>query len=376
MEIAAPADAAAVEDVPAALEDGEEDADDRFGLPFARAVANQNGGGRFRVNNHRVLLTFAALYEGELIVDRAFTELVEKCRGGCDEIVVCQELHSNPAEEARRWHIHAYVKSKNKWDTTDRAYFDISGGHAGRHLHPHIQSMGRGVDHRDRVINYVTKDYNYRMMLEGPYKMERRSDSEEVDPEAWGERVRDAPNAQAAAVAVRTHNPNVWYIQSDRIMKRKRQEDAAKAQVGAGWKLSDFTKPALAVTTRAQVLWGDSGAGKTAFAVAHFRHPLVCSTLDDLKKFDADVHDGIVLDDVDCSALTPEACIQLLDMDHDRSIQLRYHPACIPQGTPRVFTTNRAPEFIFPRANCREQRAAIERRYTATEVREKLFEEE
>ena len=100
--------------------------------------------------------------------------------------------------------------------------------------------MGRGVDHRDRVINYVTKDYNYRMLLEGPYKMERRSDSEEVDPEAWGERVRDAPNAQAAAVAVRTHNPNV----------------------------------------------------------------------------------------------------------------------------------------IFPRANCREQRAAIERRYTATEVREKLFEEE
>ena len=64
--------------------------------------------------------------------------------------------------------------------------------------------------------------------------MERRSDSEEVDPEAWGERVRDAPNAQAAAVAVRTHNPNAWYTQSDRIMKRKRQEDAAKAQVGAG----------------------------------------------------------------------------------------------------------------------------------------------
>ena len=219
------------------------------------------------MNNHRVLLTFAALYEGELIVDRAFTELVEKCRGGCDEIVVCQELHSNPAEEARRWHIHAYVKSKNKWDTTDRAYFDISGGHAGRHLHPHIQSMGRGVDHRDRVINYVTKDYNYRMMLEGPYKMERRSDSEEVDPEAWGERVRDAPNAQAAAVAVRTHNPNAWYTQSDRIMKRKRQEDAANAQVGAGWKLGDFTKAPLDVSARAQVLWGNSGAGKTAFAV-------------------------------------------------------------------------------------------------------------
>ena len=62
--------------------------------------------------------------------------------------------------------------------------------------------------------------------------------------------------------------------------------------------ISQVATPALAVTTRAQVLWGDSGAGKTAFAVAHFRHPLVCSTLDDLKKFDADVHDGIVLDDV------------------------------------------------------------------------------
>ena len=82
---------------------------------------------------------FISAAEGELTVERAHTELVEKCRGGCDEIVVCEELHSNPAEQARRWHIHAYVKSKNKWDTTDRAYFDISGGHAGRHLHPHIQ---------------------------------------------------------------------------------------------------------------------------------------------------------------------------------------------------------------------------------------------
>ena len=101
--------------------------DDRFELGCAHEIPNQFGGGAFRLNTSRILLTYAGLYENELGVDRAFEELVGKTRGGCREIIVCAELHERPADEARRHHIHAYVYSANKWDTRNRHYFDVRG---------------------------------------------------------------------------------------------------------------------------------------------------------------------------------------------------------------------------------------------------------
>jgi len=77
--------------------------------------------------------------------------------------------------------------------------------------------------------------------------------------------------------------------------------------VGEGYGLDDFTHTPLDVTGNAVVLHGTAGTGKTAFAVAHFVHPLLVSEMDGLKRFKKGFHDGIVFDDVDCSNMSPEA---------------------------------------------------------------------
>ena len=107
-----------ISDDEAALAAGEIEADDvpedRFTLECARdiphrAESENNHAVGFCVASYRVLLTGAALSENELTVERAHAELVENCRGGVHEIVVCQERHKHPEDHARRWHIHTYV---------------------------------------------------------------------------------------------------------------------------------------------------------------------------------------------------------------------------------------------------------------------------
>ena len=114
------------------------------------------------------------------------------------------------------------------------------------------------------------------------------------------------------------------------------------------------------------VLWGNSGCGKTEFAIAHFDHPLVVRRRDDLKRALGPT-DGIVFDDCDFSAWQPEDVICLLSIAKPRTLPARYSDAFIEADVPMIFTTNKKPKAIFPRAHG-EQRKAIKRRYTDERV--------
>ncbi len=70
-----------VEAPPAAEVEAEPVQEYRVDLEFARDIPNQregdiNAAGGFRVANYRVLLTYSALHENELTIQRAFEELV------------------------------------------------------------------------------------------------------------------------------------------------------------------------------------------------------------------------------------------------------------------------------------------------------------
>lgn len=88
------------------------------------------------------------------------------------------------------------------------------------------------------------------------------------------------------------------------------------------------------------VFRGESGIGKTAFARAHFKSPLMVNHLDDLRKFDTDFHDGLVFDDMSFNHLPVNFQIQLLDSEYDRSIHLRNVNVTIPAMTKKIFTCN------------------------------------
>ena len=115
------------------------------------------------------------------------------------------------------------------------------------------------------------------------------------------------------------------------------------------------------------VLHGITESGKTAFAAAHFEQPLVVRRRDDLKKIGVKT-DGVIFDDIDFSAWAPEEIICLLDFDMTRSIAARYADAIIPAEMPLIFTTDKKPKKMFPRAESSRVRAAIKRRYVSVEI--------
>lgn len=101
----------------------------------------------------------------------------------------------------------------------------------------------------------------------------------------------------------------------------------------------DFCIP-LMEDFRAVVLIGLTEIGKTQYALCHFDAPLLVRHMDDLKQFNADVHDGIVFDDMRFTHIPPEHQIHLLDWECPSSIHARYECGGIPAETRKIFTCN------------------------------------
>lgn len=138
-----------------------------------------------------------------------------------------------------------------------------------------------------------------------------------------------------------------------------------KRKVEIKFKLEDFCEPPLDLKMPT-VLHGTPGIGKTQFALAHFKNPLVVSHMDDLLFFTSE-HDGIIFDDMDFKHLPRSTRINLVDNELDRSIHVRYKVARIPAFTKKIFTTNNYGGNIFkPDDNPADE--AIDRRITVKEV--------
>lgn len=117
--------------------------------------------------------------------------------------------------------------------------------------------------------------------------------------------------------------------------------------------------------SKAVLLFGPSGIGKTHFALAHFKKPLMVSHVEQLQKY-VD-HDGIVFDDMDFRHAIFSQVLALIDMEFSRPVHMRYVTASIPKGIPRIFTHNTENIFDIPGLDS-EQYAAIERRIYKREL--------
>ncbi len=134
----------------------------------------------------------------------------------------------------------------------------------------------------------------------------------------------------------------------------------------AKFKLTDFLIQPL-ILIKPVLLYGESNTGKTSFAVAHFKNPLVVSHIDKLKLLSPD-NDAIVFDDMSFSHWPPEAVIHLLDIDFERDINVRYGTVTIPANTIKVFTHNNKNPFYKEDIIEQAQKDAIERRFQRVHV--------
>jgi hypothetical protein len=343
-------------------------------------------------------LTYAALFDGELRHDYLLAAARDwaSSRCGLREYVIAHELHPTPAEAQRDHHFHIYLKFGKRVDITDRFHstiFDLRG-QDDRVLHPEIQSVLPTAGDRERVINYDLKDGDYIAELETPLVNDVRRDAAEAEAReaaaaednddgdgdgngdaapappstpAWACMLNKATDVREGMELLAESAPHIYYLHGTRIKPMLTERVGVREP--KLFTMADFNRLPLDLDEPI-VLWGATGVGKTEFALAHFERPLVVRRRDDLKR--ATAHDGILFDDVDFSSWTPEDAICLLSQDKPRSLPARFCDAFVEADIPLIFTTNRAPDDIFPRSSCSEQRAAIKRRYVDIEVRSSL----
>lgn len=201
------------------------------------------------------------------------------------------------------------------------------------------------------------------------------------DGRGGGKTNRDERYAEALALG--THDaalkflaenaPRDYTLQRHLLSKNLTEHFKPIVEYKPLYKLEEFCHVPLHFSDKhATLVWGGSGLGKTAFVKAHFRNPLFVTHIDNLKSFKAHIHDAIIFDDLSFRHMPPETVIHLLETDNEASIHVRYGVAHIPARVVKVFTHNTANPFYSETVN-EDQQAAIQRRFKAFHVCNKLF---
>lgn len=290
----------------------------------------------FRFVAKKALLTYAAHLPKEDLA----TYLKRKFKGDL-EVKICHEVGDTGHQ-----HTHVAFITKRKPDFKDARCFDFEGHH------PNIR-VPRDASHWKEIVKYLDKQdddvYGHiEVKLEKGDLLEA-SIAFVKQCSTWREVLQCSDMNMLMCISGKLQ----FFQQIHTNLANARVEKPKH-------KLTDFNVDALDIT-KPTLLWGVSGAGKTEFALAHFNKPLFISNIDDLNKFQEGYHDGLVFDDIDFSHFPPTAIIHLCDINHTRTIKCRYQNAVIPQGTPRIFTSN-VETALTPMSMNSEQRIAIQSR--------------
>ena len=342
------------------------------GVPVVQAIPVQGAppapaAGK-RLNHKKLHVTMAALEVNEVSNEDVLA--MARTRGNLLEYSIGDELHPQPADPTRPRHKHFYLKYEVAINHRDARYctlFDMQG-RGGRTLHPHIQGVGPSKRDRANVIYYTQKD--------GLYIASNHLtnfDAEATDA-GWAVEMNQVETVRDGMLALQQRHPQMFYMHGARV------QHGLEMRIGhsepSQFALADFTCAPLDLSV-AHVLQGASHIGKTQFALAHFKYPLLVSELDDLKCISLRT-DGLVFDQMrfvhpeDHSKLNMngDQIIKLLDMEVERSVGARYQNARIPRSMPRIFTTNRRVthgEPIFPRGVNPAEQEGIDSRVRVSE---------
>jgi len=256
------------------------------------------------------------------------------------------ENDANPTPEGYD-HTHFAFACRNKFQSRNARIFDFNG------LHPHIQPIKDHV-HAQRLFH----EYHRKQ----PIAIEQSSTGEEPSPvqlaadASTSKRIKAAPNLLAAAAMFGITPTTFTDIALIRNEKRRAEPPELLFQ-DAVWTL--LPVPGF----RCLYIWGEPGTGKTSWAIHQFKRPFFCNDVDDLKLFDPERFDGIVMDDCNFSKVDAEFVIALLDWDMDRSLRSRYTNAWIPAKTQKIICSNLHWRDLFPVYDER-QKGAVARRLT------------
>jgi len=300
---------------------------------------------KFRLSSKSFYLTYPK--SGDLTRERVLEHFQTFPK--FDKYLISKELHKDGDP-----HIHALLLLTKEYNLKDERAFDID------EHHPNIQSAKR----RTAVEQYITKDDDY---ITNYYKPKENPWAIIHDPTI------PIDTALATFTKKQPRAMVLWPEQVEKAAKKARLNPPEPE-----FPMDQFNQPPIEFEGRANniLLYGDGELGKTKFAEAHFKHPLVVDTVDDLKKLDKDKHDGIVYDDWDFTEQglkwPATKVIKLLETNREVTIPARYHNVTLPAGRKQMFTRNHSNPFTdLPLQD--PTRLALETRVKKVHVTSPLF---
>lgn len=317
----------------------------------ADAATTTSTNRRFRVRGKQLFLTYPRC---TLSPDAALAQLQSLLGNRLSEWIIARENHKDGGQ-----HLHIFLRLRDRLDTSDPHYLDLSDSTTSSTYHPNIQAARS----ERAVMAYVTKDGEF-IASEGlSTSVERATRS---GPNVW-KRAREVAKESgvAEAIALLEEEPRACRdlsLYGERILKNLATLKPKRLKIDYDVTSFGWTIP-WDRTTHSLILWGPTNCGKTSLAKALLPNGLLTRHMDLLRSFDPAVHEGIILDDMSLKHLHDEAQIALLDRHEDTQVHVRYSVAEIPAGTPLIITSNKQPDFIINTVN-----PAIVRRCTSVNV--------
>lgn len=226
-------------------------------------------------------------------------------------------------------HTHVAFEAMNVLHLSSASRLDYLG------IHPNIKTIKDHV-HSCAIWNYHLKD---------PVLLLQSQESP-LRPSDLLQQILEAPNLVEAIKIAGIQCKSIQDVHTIRSNRGSRQA-IPPLDTAYCW---TQTAP---VGFHSLFLTGRTGTGKTRWALAQFKSPLLVSHLEDLKQFMPSQHDGIVFDDMEFTKLSPTESIHLLDWEMPRTLNVKYGSVTIPAKTQKVFTSNLS--FAQSMPECREE---------------------
>lgn len=133
-----------------------------------------------------------------------------------------------------------------------------------------------------------------------------------------------------------------------------------------------FITPFITDWSRVPVIVGDTGLGKTEWALAHFDQPLHVLDKNDYCRYRKGFTDGIILDDVDSSKWTGLTFLKFLKMEVNTTQNIKYGHVVIEKKCKRMILTNDM-DAVWPTDMLPKTREACLRRMNIIHIRDPTY---
>lgn len=286
--------------------------------------------GGFRKNAQTFFLTYPKCpLEPQLVIEK-LNSILE-----IETYLVAQEKHMDGD-----FHIHAYIKLKKIINIKDNRKLDITVDTIV--YHPNIQ----GVRSPSAVLKYITKDGKYVSNMSETAIRDAINKNIKVG-DLYKEAMEKAKESVEDGMKILEHTKTFrdLAIHGEAIEKNLRRMKKQKTE--PKYSLEKFNIVVEWNKELTLILWGPTNTGKTSLAKALLPNALFVRHIDALKDYKTGHYEGIIFDDMSFKHWPIGAQIHLVDTDNVSQINVKHSIAIIPEGTPRIITTNMMPGEIF-----------------------------